>query len=144
MYEDAEYAEVPAIIYEPIRHHLLAEKNKKYIKPIKKELEIDQQLGLRNQAVIDQQSALEKDIDELTNSKDYYEITAKQLEMLFGLGKIKAKVAMINTKELIKGSIKSISLSPLLASICFVILAVLSIIWATKAPWGGRSSLLGV
>ncbi len=81
--EHNERALVP--ITEIRRHPLLAKKKKKYVREVKKELDLDAKLGLNIQSEETAKKALTKDIDELTNSRDYCEISKKGLERLFGI-----------------------------------------------------------
>lgn len=73
------------LIHEPYRHPLYAKKKKKYVKEVEKELELDAKLGLKALSEGTAKKTLTKDIDELTNSRDYYEITKDGLYRLFGI-----------------------------------------------------------
>lgn len=100
----------PAIIYEPTRHPLMGmeEKEPEYVTKLKEDLNLDQELGLKKQAAMDQTKTLRLDIDELTSSENFFEITRKQLDKLFQMGRLKRKVALANTVEIIVGTLKSI------------------------------------
>lgn len=74
-----------ALIHEPFRHPLYSKKKKKYVKEVQKELELDAKLGLKTLSEETAKKALVKDIDELTNSRDYCEITKNGLYRLFGI-----------------------------------------------------------
>ncbi|MFW6311094.1 MAG: hypothetical protein ACOC1K_02540 [Nanoarchaeota archaeon] len=92
----------------PIKRHPLMEgmNDKNYVREFQKEAEIDAKLGLKNQSEISIKKVIEKDIDELTNSRDYYEVNKKILEKLFDLNKLKNKCVSYNAGEAIKSTFK--------------------------------------
>lgn len=57
--------------------HPLANINANYVAPIVSEIELDKELGLKGQVELDQNKLLKHDIDELTKSNNYYQITLK-------------------------------------------------------------------
>lgn len=81
--EKEQNTQVPVPVKGALRHPLFTEKKrkKKHIKEIEKEIELDIKLGLNPEDTA--RKALMKDIDELTHSRDYYEITKKELNQLF-------------------------------------------------------------
>jgi hypothetical protein len=74
-----------ALIHEPYRHPLYTKKKKKYVKEVQKELALDAKLGLKTLSKDTAKKTLTKDIDDLTNSRDYCEITKNGLYRLFGI-----------------------------------------------------------
>lgn len=84
------------------RHRLMILEQRDYVENIKKEFEIDKELGLSNQMNLDQRDLLQKDINELTNSNDFYEINKSHLNNLFSINLLKLKCLPYNIKETIK------------------------------------------
>jgi hypothetical protein len=82
---------VPATLetFQLHRHELCQGTNNGEIEKMAKELEIDKQLGLKNQCEITAEAALQRDIDDLTSSKDYVQVSKKLLEKLFSIGGLK-------------------------------------------------------
>jgi hypothetical protein len=66
---------------------------------------LDIELGLNNQFEIDQKRVLQKDIDELTKSNEYYQVTPKLLNKLFKLGHLRSLCTFFNIKEAVTQSI---------------------------------------
>lgn len=107
--EEAEYNEVtedserkdkntlPALNYELPRHPLM--KNGDTLPVLQEELELDKKLGLQKQAQHTGSEALKLDIDELTSSHDYHEISKKQLNKLFKINELNRICSWINFKS---------------------------------------------
>jgi hypothetical protein len=70
-----------------------------YLKPLKDEIALDIELGLENQFSIDQRKILQKDIDTLTKSNNYYQITGKLLRRLFKMESLKSMCISHNIWE---------------------------------------------
>lgn len=71
------------------RHTLMEGKVTEAAAKAAEELAIDKELGLLNQAKATANHALQKDIDELTTSNNYFEVTKETIEKLFGLTSLK-------------------------------------------------------
>lgn len=84
------------------RHQLMKGVEIEYLAKAEEELKIDEELGLKNQAQKTIKSLLSKDIDELTNSKDYYEVDRKTIEQIFDFPKIKGMLFFQNVVNSIK------------------------------------------
>jgi hypothetical protein len=115
--QEAEFSEVkpeqkksnvPATLqtFQLYRHDLCQGKNNNDIEKIAKELEIDKQLGLKAQCELTAEAALQKDIDELTSSKDYVQVSKLLLEKLFGIGKLRMICTWHTIKSFIRGMLR--------------------------------------
>jgi len=89
--EDAKKDEtlLPALQFDLPRHELLAKTETDASAKHREELALDAKLGLKRQAKATGASQLAADIDELTDAKDYHEISARQLSKLFNIGTLK-------------------------------------------------------
>jgi hypothetical protein len=103
------------------RHELRKGSSDKAIEDISEELDIDNKLGLVNQAEITATNALRHDIDVLTTSKDYFEVYPKLLEKLFKIGSLRRKCFWYNLKSAAIGFIQ-MSWLPLFFHIAFLAL----------------------
>jgi len=81
------------------RHPLMEGKVTKDLAVLVDELEIDKKLGLTYQAKETADEILKKDIDELTSSKDYFQVTRKLIEKLFNIRKFRSMCFFENIKE---------------------------------------------
>jgi hypothetical protein len=79
--------------------HPLAKQNAEYAIAISKEIDLDRELGLKGQTELDQNTFLKKDIDELTRSNDYYQITKKHLNKLFKMSQLRMLCFLPNIIE---------------------------------------------
>jgi hypothetical protein len=100
---DPEKKNLPATLesVKIFRHPLMEGKVTKDLAILVDELEIDRKLGLTYQAQETTEEILRKDIDELTSSKDFFEVSRKLVEKLFSLGKLKIMCFFSNVKEAI-------------------------------------------
>ena len=85
------------------RHPLMTDKESDYVIKAREELKLDEELGLSNQAIKTAKSVFEKDIDELTNSRDYYQVDRKTIEKLFDIKKFKRMLFIKNRLNHVKG-----------------------------------------
>jgi len=83
-----------------MRHHLMEGQDREYVKDIVEEIDLDQKLELKKQEAFKQAELLQKDIDELTKSNNYFEVSNKGLEKLFKIKKLKMKTVPFNLKIL--------------------------------------------
>jgi hypothetical protein len=70
-----------------------------YLDAIKDEIALDIELGLKNQFSIDQKKILKRDIDELTKSNSYYQVTSKLLGRIFKIDSLKSGCVFHNIKN---------------------------------------------
>jgi hypothetical protein len=70
-----------------------------YLDAIKDEIALDIELGLKNQFSIDQKKILKRDIDELTKSNNYYQVTSKLLGRMFKIGSLRSGCFFYNIKN---------------------------------------------
>lgn len=89
------------------RHPLMSNKEPDYVVQAREEIKIDKELGLDNQAVKTAEAVLEKDIDELTNSMDYYQIDDKIIDKLFDLPKFRRALFVQNAVNHIKATVSA-------------------------------------
>ncbi|MBW2992975.1 hypothetical protein KY317_00180, partial [Candidatus Woesearchaeota archaeon] len=85
-----------------------------------KEIELEQELGLTKQSLLSNTELLMSDIDELTSSKNYYPVSEKMLNKMFGMRRLLNKCLIHNAKEIIINSAIS-TVTPL--PVCLVLLA---------------------
>lgn len=90
-----------------IRHDLLKGQNFPYIEKIAEELDLDKKLGLNCQAEITSESSLKNDIDELTSSKDYFQVSKNLFKKLFSIGMLQRKCYFHNCKKYWSSFIKA-------------------------------------
>jgi hypothetical protein len=90
-----------------IRHPLQKGKSGNGIEEISEEFKIDKELGLMYQAKHTAKEALKQDIDELTSSRDYFEVSNDLLKKLFKIGKLKRKCILNNIISPVKGFFKA-------------------------------------
>lgn len=105
------------------RHPLMVSNESDYVMKAREELTIDEKLGLSNQAIKTAISVLEKDIDELTNSRDYYQVDRKTIEKLFDIKKFRRMLFVKNIINHIKGFFAA-QVSP----ICFLSSAIVALV----------------
>lgn len=90
-----------------VRHELMVGRTNPIIESITKELELDLELGLKNQAEQTMIEAISKDIDELTSSKDYVEVSDDLLKKLFHIGSLRKKCLYSNVTSKVTGFFKA-------------------------------------
>ncbi|MBD3262181.1 MAG: hypothetical protein GF334_11035 [Candidatus Altiarchaeales archaeon] len=115
--ESTTKAIAPIFNVDRARHHLMADKEREYSERARKELELEEELGLRNQAGLTQEEILQKDIDELTSSRDFYEVDSKILARLFGMRGLKKKCDMHNLREFISVTYRALKWEMLLLGV---------------------------
>lgn len=100
---------VPATLetFSLVRHDLMKGSTNNIIESVVKELEIDQELGLIHQADLTSKKALEADIDELTSSRDYFQVSQELLKKLFQFNKLQWKCVWHNFISPIVGFFKA-------------------------------------
>jgi hypothetical protein len=74
-----------------IRHELKKGQTNDAIQAISEELDVDKKLGLEKQAKLTVSKSLKQDIDELTSSKDYFEVSQALLKKLFQIRKLRSQ-----------------------------------------------------
>lgn len=122
------------------RHALMVGAEDDTIKKISEELQIDKELGMEKQTVITMDRALSHDIDQLTSSRDYYEVTPKILEKLFQIKSLKRKCFWHNLTGAVSGILVGgalpLFLHAMTLALVYPMLKFSMIIWpiTTKAP----------
>jgi len=84
------------------RHPLMKGKSSPYAEKMAKTLELDEKLELKPQAIRTQKKMIKKDIDDLTGSNNYFEVTKKGLEKLFRINNLRQKCSWWNLGKLTK------------------------------------------
>jgi hypothetical protein len=107
--------------------HKKAESNPQYLQEFSEDIKLDIELGLQNQFEMDQAKVLKKDIDILTSSNNYFQVTPKLLNKLFKIGALRSNCILHNLIESIVESILGIR-RPLIFSITFAIFGMLTLI----------------
>ena len=79
--------------------HPKAQFDAPYMEPLKNEINLDIELGLKGQFDLDQKKILKKDIDELTRSNNYWEVTHRTLDKLFKVPQLRMSCVLPNLKE---------------------------------------------
>jgi hypothetical protein len=91
-YEEVKEKKTTTAVAIPLaRHPLMSDKKMEYVKDIQEEADLDRHLGLNHQVRMDELDMIRHDIDELTKSTDYVEVSNKDIENLFGIGWIKVR-----------------------------------------------------
>jgi hypothetical protein len=122
------------------RHNLMVGKTDAEIATITKELEIDLELGLKKQAELTVVKALNHDIDDLTSSNNYFEVTKDLLDKLFQIKKLRAKCFWTNIMSRISGFFKAgalpLSLHALALALIYPLLRFSMWVWpvSVKGP----------
>jgi hypothetical protein len=106
--------------------HPKAEQSPAYLAEIKEEIALDLELGLQSQYAMDQKKILKNDIDELTKSNEYHQVSKSMLEKLFHIDELKLRCFPHNLKEAVVQSFKG-GWIPLLFAGLTVILTILTI-----------------
>lgn len=130
--------------YALVRHELRAGAIDDDIKALAEELEVDKELGLKNQAEITMEKAIKHDIDELTSSKDYFEVTPAILRKLFKIGSLQRKCFWYNIKSAIRGflvaGVLPLSLHALMLALIYPMIEFSGWVW--PAVFKNSTSLL--
>lgn len=82
------------------RHQLMVGKSADYLQKITEELDVDKKLGLRNQAYYTADRALKEDIDNLLSSRDYIQVSKRDMERLFKIPMLKKMSLIKNISEI--------------------------------------------
>jgi hypothetical protein len=90
-----------------VRHSLMIGSSNAVIEALNKELQVDMELGLKKQAELTTIKAIEQDIDELTSSRDYFEVSPALLDELFQIRALQGKCLWSNTLSRIAGFFKA-------------------------------------
>jgi hypothetical protein len=107
--------------------HKKAEQNPAYLQEIRDDISLDVELGLENQFKIDQAKVLRKDIDSLTKSNNYFQVSKKLLKKLFKINDLRGLCFWHNLKEAILESVKGAKF-PIIFALTFIFS-----IWPTLA-----------
>jgi hypothetical protein len=97
-----------------------------YVEPIKKEIDLDFELGLKGQYELDQNKMLRKDIDELTKSNDYWEVSKGILRKLFKIPQLEMMCVWPNLKEAVVQTLKG-GRVPLVLFALTILLTIMSV-----------------
>jgi hypothetical protein len=124
-----------ALPMDNFRHPLMRQKSGLYLEKLEKELKLDQQLGLKEQINIDAHEVLKRDIEELTRSNNYYEVSKNDLHKLFQFRRLKAKCASFNIAEFFEKTF---------ALLAFVTLLISSIVVNVKFLFGHNHQVLSL
>jgi hypothetical protein len=108
-----------------------------YTKAKKDEINLDVELGLQGQFTLDQNSLLKQDINELTKSNDYREVTPRILNKLFKMAQLKTMCFVPNVKEISMQTFRGIRV-PLLFSVLTVALVVACVQLGYKGHFSGN------
>lgn len=99
--EADENGNLPAPL-EMFRHPLMEGKMTEYVEDIAEELELDKKLDLPNQEVISGARLIREDIDELTKSNEYFQITEAGLTKMFKIRPLNLKCSVHNNIQFMK------------------------------------------
>jgi hypothetical protein len=131
--------------YALIRHELRAGAVDDSINSLAEELEVDKDLGLTKQAEITMEEALSHDINELTNSNDYFEVSPEVIKKLFKIRSLQRKCFFINILSAIRGFLVAgflpLSLHAILLVMTYPMIVFTGWIWSTVSK-GPTSALV--
>ena len=114
--------------------HPKAQLDAVYMEPLKNELNLDIELGLKGQFDLDQQKILKKDIDELTRSNNYWEVTHRTLDKLFKVPQLRMSCVLPNLKEALTQSILGARVPLILSGLFFFFAAAAILFGCAKLP----------
>lgn len=119
-----------------VRHDLLKNKPNELISTLQEELNVDKELGLDNQAKITASKSLKNDIDELTTSNDYFEVSKDLLKTLFQVPSLQAKCFFYNIISALKGFFSAGALPLSLHGLMIIMLVPLTYYasWLNEQP----------
>jgi hypothetical protein len=113
--EKAQIRNLPARLDDvKILRHPKALADPEYLKAFKEDMNLDIELGLNNQFEMDQKKVLQKDIDELTKSNEYYQVTRGLLAKIFNIRRLRSMCASANIKEAVVQSFVALKVPLLL------------------------------
>lgn len=101
--------------------HPKAELSPVYLAEIKEDIALDIELGLKSQYDMDQKKILKNDIDELTKSNEYHQVSKHMLEELFHIGELRLRCFPHNLKEAVVQSLKGAWIPILLAGVTIIL-----------------------
>lgn len=101
-----------------IRHPVILNKEVFYAKKFEEELLLDHELGLTNQVMIDSKKFFSKDVDELTRTEDYHEVSLKVVERMFKMSLMKVGCLLHNIVESFTVTFKQFFSSLVYITIC--------------------------
>jgi len=127
---------LPVIQLDTIRHPKMAAVPAPYLERMVDELAVDQKLGLEIQAKIDSQELFKRDVDELTRSNDYYQVTSDLISKMFQMGSLKFRCFRHNVVEFLFKTTRELALGVSLCAVsCAAIWpAVLFFVQAAHTP----------
>lgn len=93
------------VCVEDVRHPTMKGVSRDYLERLQDELDVDQQLGLKNQMEIDTAQVLKEDINDLTKSNEYYQVTPELIEKIFRVPQMNLKCFWLNVWEAISKTV---------------------------------------
>lgn len=146
-FDESKEVKVPALSIEKARHELMKHTDKPYVKEAQANINLAQDMGLKNQELLDNLDLLSSDIDELTSSNNYYPINDDVLNRLFQIPKLSRKCFSYTKISLTKGFFKAWGRSSILtlmffAWIPFMYEVIVQNNIITMAEWGVWFGLL--
>jgi hypothetical protein len=126
-------ATVPATLetFSLVRHDLMKGKSNSVIESVIKEIEVDQELGLDQQLALTGSRALVNDIDELTSSRNYFQVSQELLKKLFQFNKLQWDCVWFNILSPVKGFFKA-GVLPLFLHAAMLLLIYPMILYSMK------------
>jgi hypothetical protein len=112
--------------------HPKAEASPEYLEKIQEEINLDVELGLKVQYSMDQRKLLKKDIDTLTKSNEYHQVSRRLLERLFKINILKLMCLPFNLKEAVWESLVGAKV-PVLIGLGTILMSLLT--WGIGAGW---------
>jgi hypothetical protein len=122
------------------RHPLMAGKVSPEIEKFQKELDIDKKLGLQAQAEGTAKEALVADINELTKSNNYIQVSRSILEGLFHITSLRMLCLLTNIQSFVKGLFPN-CLTPSIMSAATLVAIPLLMFFSAKIFSGSTSWL---
>jgi hypothetical protein len=129
--EEVSHVNLPARMEDvQLLRHKKAEGNPAYLQEIQDDIKLDIELGLKSQFEMDQAKVLRNDIDQLTKSNNYFQVSRKLLNKMFNIDDLKALCFFHNLKELVVESLNGAKRPIVFA------LALIFSTWATVGDIG--------
>ena len=105
---------LPMIRLDEIRHPKMATVKTPYLEKFMDELIVDEKLGLENQSKLNAEELFKRDVDELTSSNEYYQVSPELVGRMFQMGSLKLMCLGHNIREFAFKTIRELAFGMLL------------------------------
>jgi hypothetical protein len=124
------------------RHPLMQTKITPEIEKIQTELQVDKELGLKAQAASTSRKSLIHDIDELTKSNNYFQVTKPLLRRLFQMNRLFLTCLLTNIRQFRKAFASSCMIPVMLSILTLGSIPLL--VWASAVVFGSTCTWMHI